>query len=267
MKTAAIREGMKTDMTNQRVLITGAADSVGRVTAETFFRSGAKVHICDVNEKKMSETLREAQGLTGTVGNIAEREDVDRIVAEAEAAMGGVDVLVNFVGIAGPHALLENISDEDWLTCLQVNTTGTFYMMRAVISGMKKRRFGAIVNISTASTRTGIPGRTAYVASKYAVEGMTRNAARELGPYNIRCNAVLPGALKNARMQFIIERVAADRGVSPDEYEREMLRYISMRTRIELQEIAECVLFLCSDKAPHITGQILEVSGGQEWEE
>jgi NAD(P)-dependent dehydrogenase (short-subunit alcohol dehydrogenase family) len=254
-------------MATTRVLISGAGDSVGRVTAATFLAAGAQVHVCDVNEQVLSRALAEVPRLTGSVGNVGDRQDVDRIVNAAVAEMGGVDVLANFVGIAGPRAPLEGITDDDWQESMQVNVAGTFYMMRAVIPGMKDRRSGAIVNISSASTRTGIPERTPYVASKCAVEGLTRNAARELGPFNIRCNAVLPGALKNARMNFVIDRVASARGISPAAYEAELLRYSSMRTRIDLQEIADMVVFLCSDRAPHVTGQLIEVSGGHEWEE
>lgn len=254
-------------MHSQHILIAGAGDSVGRVTAEAFLREGARVHICDINEGAMARTLREASGLTGTVGDVGVSRDVARIVAEAEDAMGHVDALVNFVGIGGPRAPLEEISDEDWQESMQANVTGMFYLMRAIIPGMKARRAGAIVNISSASTRSGLPCRTPYVTSKYAVEGLTRNAARELGPFNIRCNAVLPGAINNMRMQRVIERVAAARGVTPAQHEADVLRYVSMRTKVEPHEIADCVLFLCSSRANHITGQLLEVSGGHEWEE
>jgi NAD(P)-dependent dehydrogenase (short-subunit alcohol dehydrogenase family) len=254
-------------MTRQRVLITGAGDSVGCVTAKTFLAAGAEVHVCDVNEQALAKTLAEIPALTGTVGSVGDRGDVDRIVAATVAAMGGIDVLVNFVGVAGPLALLEEISDEDWQASMQVNVAGMFYTMRAVVPGMKEQRSGAIVNISSASTRSGMTGRTPYVVSKCAVEGLTRNAARELGPFNVRCNAVLPGVLRNARMDFVIERAARARGITSADYEAEFLRYSSMRTRIDMQEIGDMVVFLCSDRAPHVTGQLIEVSGGHEWEE
>ena len=126
--------------------------------------------------------------------------------------MGRVDVLVNCVGIAGPHALLEDISDEDWQTSMQVNVTGMFYTMKRAIPGMKERRYGAIVNFSTGSTITRLPSRSAYIVSKYAVEGLTMNAARELGPFNVRCNAILPGAINNDRMNMVMERGAKEAG-------------------------------------------------------
>jgi NAD(P)-dependent dehydrogenase (short-subunit alcohol dehydrogenase family) len=254
-------------MNNRHVIIAGAADSVGLVTAEAFAHAGAAVHVLDCNAEALRRALQRVPEITGTVGDVGNSADVARAVADAQARMGYVDALVNFVGIAGPRAPIEDITDEDWHASVQVNATGAFYLMRAVIPGMKQRRSGVIVNISSASTRSGLPCRTPYVTSKCALEGLTRNAARELGPYNVRCNAVLPGAINNRRLDLVIERVAAARGVSPAEQEASLLRYISMRSKVEPQEIADSVLFLCSEQARHITGQLLEVSGGHEWEE
>ena len=255
-----------TDVSELRVLITGAGDSVGRVTAEKFLTAGARVHICDVREKAVQATLEANPGMGGSVCNVGEKEDVDRLFDDALSAMGRVDVLVNCVGIAGPHALLEDISDEDWQLMMQVNLTGMFYTMKRAIPGMKDRRFGAIVNFSSCSTLSCLPSRTAYVVSKYAVEGLTKNAARELGPYNVRCNAILPGAINNDRMNMVMERGAKEQGITLEEYEKESLRYVSMRTKIEPKELADAVYFLCTDTGPHITGTLLEVTGGHEWE-
>jgi len=248
------------------VLITGAGDSVGRVTAEKFLAAGASVHICDVREDAVQATLKANPGMGGTVCNVGDRSNVDQLFDDAFAAMGRVDVLVNCVGIAGPHALLEDISDEDWQTSMQVNVTGMFYTMKRAIPGMKERRFGAIVNFSTGSTITRLPSRSAYVVSKYAVEGLTMNAARELGPFNVRCNAILPGAINNERMNMVMERGAKEAGVTLEEYEKESLRYISMRTKIEPSELADAVYYLATDTAPHVTGVLLQVAGGVEWE-
>ncbi len=256
-----------TDVNELCVLITGAGDSVGRVTAEKFLAAGAKVHICDVRDEAVQATLEANPGMGGTTCNVGDKGDVDRLFDDALGAMGRVDVLVNCVGIAGPHALLENISDEDWQTSMQVNLTGMFYTMKRAIPGMKERRFGAIVNFSSCSTRSCLPSRTAYVVSKYAVEGLTKNAARELGPYNVRCNAILPGAINNDRMNIVMERGAKEQGVTLEEYEKEALRYVSMHTKIEPEELADAVYFLCTDTGPHITGVLLDVAGGHEWEQ
>ena len=197
------------------VLITGAGDSVGRVTAEKFLAAGAKVHICDVREEAVQATLAANPGMTGTACSVGVEEEVDNLFAQALAAMGKVDVLINCVGIAGPHAPLEEITSEDWQTTFQVNVTGMFYTMRHAIPGMKQRRSGSIINFSSASTISCLPNRAAYVVSKYAVEGLTKNSARELGPYNVRCNAILPGAIDNARLAMVLERVARQKGISP----------------------------------------------------
>ncbi len=205
--------------------------------------------------------------ISGSVCNVGSSTDVRQLFEDAINRMGQVDVLVNCVGIAGARGPLEEISDDDWRTCMEVNVNGAFYTMKHAIPGMKRRQKGSIVNFSTASTRTRLPNRAPYIVSKYAVEALTKNTARELGPYNIRCNAILPGPINNARLNGVFQQVAYDRGMSIDQFEKEALRFVSMRSKVEPVELADVVLFLCSDKAPHITGQLVEVSGGLEWEE
>ena len=136
------------DVSELCILITGAGDSVGRVTAEKFLTAGAQVHICDVRKEAVQITLAANPGMGGTVCNVGDKADVDRLFGEALAGMGRVDVLVNCVGIAGPHAPLEDISDEDWQTTLQVNLTGMFYTCKACLPSMMERKYGRIVNIS-----------------------------------------------------------------------------------------------------------------------
>ena len=133
------------DVSELCVLITGAGDSVGRVTAEKFLAAGARVHICDVRDDAVQATLAANPGMGGSVCNVGDKEEVDRLFVDAFAAMGRVDVLVNCVGIAGPRALLEDISDEDWQTSMQVNLTGMFYTMKNAIPGMKERAPGHVV--------------------------------------------------------------------------------------------------------------------------
>lgn len=251
----------------QCVVITGGGDSVGRVTAEKFLAQGDKVHICDVNREALERTLAANPGMTGTAGSVGSPDNVKRIFADAFTAMGKVDVLINGVGIAGPRGPIEDIDIGEWQDAINVNLNGMFYCMKEVIPGMKARRHGVIINYSSASTKTGLPHRAPYVASKKAVEGLTHNVARELGPHNIRCNAILPGAINNARLKFILERTATAQSKTVAEVEADLLRYISMRTKIEPEELADTVLFLASPKARHITGQLIEVSGLSEWEE
>ena len=132
---------------------------------------------------------------------------------------------------------------------------------------MTAQRSGVVLNISTASVRTGLPRRLPYVASKQGVMGLTKNAARELGPHNIRCNAILPGLIRNERGQAIVRERAASRGITLEEAEAGYLEYVSMRTWIDMAEVADLALFLASDRARHISGQFIAVDGNMEWEE
>jgi NAD(P)-dependent dehydrogenase (short-subunit alcohol dehydrogenase family) len=131
---------------------------------------------------------------------------------------------------------------------------------------MKAQKSGAIINISTVSVRTGMTNRLPYITSKQGVMGLTHNVARELGPWNIRCNAILPGLIDNTRGRAILARKAEADGRTLEETEEEYLRYISMRCWIKPKEVGDLVVFLSSEKAKHISGQFIAVDGHMEWE-
>lgn len=251
----------------ENVLVTGGGDSVGRVIAEAFLARGDKVHICDVNREALDRTLLDNPAMRGTFADVSDPAAVAAVFLEARQWMGEVSVLVNNVGIGGPRGNIEDIDVEQWQKTLDINVSGMLYCMQQAIPSMKARRHGAIVNFSTGSTRTRLPMRTAYVVSKFAVEGLTLNAARELGPFNVRCNAILPGAINNARMRKIIDDRAVELARPVDEVTREVLKYISMKTMVEPSEIADMVLFLASGAARKVTGELVSVSGNVEWEE
>lgn len=224
------------------------------------------MHICDVLPTGVQATLADNLGMRGTIADVGEDDDVERLFHEAQDWLGHVDVLVNCVGIAGPRAPVESIPLDEWSHVLNVNVTGFFRCTRLAVPGMKERRHGSIVNFSSCSSHLSPPLRAAYVASKAAVEGFTRCLARELGPYDVRCNAILPGAIHNQRLQTIVERNAAARGVKAAEYRDELLRYVSLRRAIDMDEFADLVLFLCSSQARGITGQLIRLDGNVEWE-
>ncbi|HEC01833.1 MAG TPA: SDR family oxidoreductase [Sphingomonadales bacterium] len=252
---------------SKRVIITGAGSGIGRAIAECFHDEGAQVVICDVSEKAMFDVTRAHDGINGIVADVGEYDQVKYFIDSAVSLMGGVDVLVNNAGIGGPRALVEDIQEDDWAHTLQVNLTGMYYCIKEVVPEMKAQRHGSIINISTGSTRTGLPHRMPYVVSKAAVNELTHTLAREVGPFNIRCNAILPGAVQGARGDRIIAGVAADKGISQQEAKEECLRYISMRTDISPTEIGEMACFLASNRARHVTGQLIGVCGNVEWEE
>jgi NAD(P)-dependent dehydrogenase (short-subunit alcohol dehydrogenase family) len=251
----------------QNVVVTAAGRSVGRVMAEKFLARGDKVYICDIDPRLVSQVLAANPELRGAVCDVADEAQVTAFFAEARTRMGPIDILVNTVGISGPRGPIEQISLADWRATMAANLDSMFLTIREVVPDMRRNRHGAIINFSTGSTKTVMPFRSPYVASKAGVEGLTRSLARELGPDNIRVNAILPGMIDNERMRDVIARIARQEGRSFNEVEQSALKYISMRTKIQPFEIAEMVLFLCSDPARHVSGQLIAVDGNVEWEE
>ena len=225
------------------------------------------MHVCDVSAAHLQAATTANPSLRGTVADVSDPASVSGFVDEAEAWMGPVDVLVNNAGIGGPRAPLEEMSDEDWDQVMRVNLYGMFYTMRRVIPGMKARGSGTIVNVSTGSVRTNPVDRSVYNVSKAAVEGLTRTMAKELGPSNIRVNAIQPGMVNNARMRGIVRRIADQEGRSYEDVEKSFLEFISMRSKVEPTEIADMAVFLASDGAKHVTGQVIAVDGHIEWEQ
>jgi NAD(P)-dependent dehydrogenase (short-subunit alcohol dehydrogenase family) len=185
----------------------------------------------------------------------------------AESCFGGADVLVNNVGIAGRTAPVESISTAEWNATLAANLTSHFLCVRRAVPGMKARGDGLIVNISSGSAKVGLPLRLPYVVSKGAVISMTLNLARELGPHGIRVNAILPGAIRGARIERVSRDKAQALGVSPEDYKQSLLRSVSPRTMVDPEDIAAMILFLASAAGRRISGQAIGIDGNIEYEE
>jgi len=251
----------------ERVIVTGAGDSVGREIAERFLGKGARVHICDVRADAVAATLAANPALTGSVVDVGLRGDVDRLFADAAEALGGLTILVNVVGMAGERAAIEDLDEDLWDKTIAVNLSGMFYTIKRAVPLLKANGGGSIVNFSTCSTRTGMPYRAPYIASKAGVEGLTKNCARELGPFGIRCNAILPGIIDNDRFRFVVQRRVEATGKSFEELEQDYLKYVSLRCKVQLSEFADMVEYLTSDAGKKITGELIALSGNMEWEE
>ena len=251
----------------QAVMVTGAGRSIGKAVAERFCADGARVHICCLTEESLEAALGANPGMSGSIADVGSAEAVGRWFEEGLSALGTIDVLVNNAGISGPRAPVEEIEDDEWYRVIDVNLHGMFHCIKRAVPVMKARGAGAIINISTASTRVGMPLRTSYVTSKCAVDGMTRNLARELGPFGIRCNAILPGIIDNPRGRRLITHLATERGQTVEEAHERYVSFISTRSLIDCEEVAEAAFFLAQDAARNITGQLIGVCGNLEWEE
>lgn len=260
----ASHRGIKKNMT---VVVTAGASGIGLATAQKFLAAGKQVFICDLSREALDKALSENPGLQGEVADVGSPRQIEHFFASAMNIMGGIDVLVNNAGIGGPRAAIEDIDYPDWDDCIRINLNGMFYCIKQVVPVMKEQKRGCIINICTSSARTGLPYRLPYVASKAGVLGLNHNVARELGEHNIRCNAILPGLMDNARGRRLVSDFSKRHRLSNDDAEQEFLRYISLRTWIKPSEIGDMAIFLASDAACHITAQEIAVDGNCEWEQ
>ncbi len=247
----------------RRAIVTAGAGGIGRTIAETYVAAGARVHICDVDDAALDEA-RQIAGVTGTLCDVSDVEQVGRLFDDVEAQLGGLDVLVNNAGIAGPTARVEDIDVEDWRRCIDVDLNGVFYCTRLGVPLLKAAGGGTIINMSSVAGRLGYPLRTPYAAAKWAIVGFTRSLSMELGPFGISVNAIQPGVVEGRRIEAVIEARARALGTDVDEQRRGLLEKVSMRSTVSAQEIANIALYLASDLGVHITGQSLSVCAGVE---
>jgi NAD(P)-dependent dehydrogenase (short-subunit alcohol dehydrogenase family) len=246
-------------VTGLRVVVTAGAAGIGRAIARTFAEHGAKVHICDVDERALREF---DPTITQTRADVSKVQDVDRLFEDAKRVLGGLDVLVNNAGIAGPTAKVEDIRPEDWDRCIAVDLNGMFYCTRRAMPLIKAAGGGSIINLSSIAGRFGFPMRTPYAAAKWAVVGFTQSLAAEAGPDRVRVNCIQPGIVEGERVERIVAAKAEQLGVSPEEILARMVEGVSLKTTVSAQDVANTALFLASDAGRHISGQAISVCGG-----
>lgn len=255
---------MEISCNSARVIVTAGGGGIGRVIAETLATAGARLHVCDVDADAL-QTLQQAQPYIGvTVADVADAAQVDQLFEEAAAQLGGLDILINNAGIAGPTGPIERLTLADWERTLAINITGQFLCTRRAVPHLKTAGGGLIVNLASAAGVFGFPNRTPYAASKWAVVGFTQSLAMELGPHNIRVNAICPGLVEGERIDRVIAAKAAAEGKPLDETRAQITRQNSMRTFVTAQDVANMILFLASPAGSKISGQALQIDGNTE---
>src|SRR5437868_339876 len=200
--------------TGLRVLVTAGAAGIGRAIAQTFVDNGARVYVCDVDDSALADLPPK---ITRTRADVANLMDVDKLFDDVQRALGGLDVLVNNAGIAGPTAKVEDIRPEDWERCIAIDLTGMFHCTRLAMPMLKangREKGGSIVNLSSVAGRLGYALRTPYAAAKWGVVGFTKSLAMEAGPDGIRVNCLQPGFVEGERIQRVIEAKAKSFGIS-----------------------------------------------------
>ncbi|MBK8160949.1 MAG: SDR family oxidoreductase [Rhodospirillaceae bacterium] len=254
------------DVRDFRVLVTAGGGGIGRVVAEMFAAAGARVHITDVSEEALHDTLSGGIAMTGTAGDAATSENADRVLDEVSARLGGLDVLVNNVGIAGPTGEIETYADRDIDRIIDVNLKSHFYLLNRCVPLLKKSaRNPSILVMSSVAGRLGYGYRTPYAATKWGLVGLVKSLAVELGPDGIRANAILPGVVNGARMDGVIADRARALGVSFEEMRDSYLKKISLRRMVDAEDVAHLALFLASNLARNITAQAISVDGNVEY--
>ena len=245
------------------VLITAGASGIGLAIAKAFSADGAQVPLCDISETAVAEINYNLPNVTTTVADVSQQEQVDRLFDDLNRHHGRLDILVNNVGIAGPTAALEDIDPKDWQRTLDIDLNSLFYVSRQAVPLLKDSR-GSMINMASNAALFGFPLRSPYVAAKWAMIGLTKTWAMELGPFGVRVNALCPGSVNGPRIDAVIAKDAQQRGLSEAAIRDVYLRQNSMRVFVEADDIAKTVLFLCSGAGRHISGQAIPLDGHTE---
>jgi NAD(P)-dependent dehydrogenase (short-subunit alcohol dehydrogenase family) len=246
------------------VLVTAGASGIGRCIAESFLQRGCRVHICDIQQTAVDDFLQHNPGATASIADISKPADVEQLFAELVEHYGQLDILVNNAGIAGPTAGVEDIAIDDWNQTINVDLNGPFYVTRLAVPLLKAAGGGSIINIASNAALFGFPLRSAYAAAKWALIGLTKTWAMELGPDKIRVNALCPGSVNGERIENVIHKDAQERGVSPENIREVYQRQSSMRLFVDAQDIANMAVYLSSKMGATLSGQSIAIDGHTE---
>ena len=255
---------MEISVSGLKVLITASATGIGFAVAKAFLESGAEVHICDINSEKLETCTSSLPGASITCADVSDPAEVDKLFEEVVSQLNGLDVLINNAGIAGPTAPIEDVSPQDWDRTMAVNINGQFYCARRAVPLLKDAGGGSIINMSSSAGLLGYPMRSPYAASKWAVIGLTKTMAMELGEFGIRVNAVCPNAVEGPRMDAVIAAEAKVKGISESDVYKGLVQGTSMRTFVTTDDVSNMILFLCSNAGSKISGQAISVDGFTE---
>lgn len=245
-----------------RVMISAGASGIGRAIADAFINAGAQVQVCDISASALADA--EASLPNGSIfqADVSNPAQVQAWFEYAWQALGGLDVLINNAGIAGPTAAVTDISDEDWDQCMAVNLRSHFLCTKRAVPIMKASKRASIINMSSVAGRLPYALRTPYSASKWGIIGFTQSLALELGEDDITVNAILPGIVDSERVRRVVSAKAMARNLSAEAMQAEVLEHVALHRMIPMENIASMALFLASPVGRSISGQCMNVCAG-----
>ena len=252
---------------NKKIVISAAASGIGLATAKICLSRGAFVYICDIDIKSLNKLnkhpLKNKRLFTYICDTSKENEVID-FFKKIKKKTKKIDGLINNVGVAGPTGTLDKLNSKDWEKTIQVDINSHFYFTKLSIPMIKKSKNGSIINISSTAGILGFPLRTPYAASKWAIVGITKSLAMELGKFNIRVNAVCPGTIKGGRMKRVIKEKAKFMKKKPKNIEKDFISMSSMKKWILEEDIGKMCAFLMSEDSSKVSGQVIAVDGHTE---
>lgn len=248
----------------RRVVVTAGASGIGFAIARFLHAQGAQLAICDVDAAALKTASASLGNCLALPADVSDDAAVDTFFDAVQDQLGGLDALVNNAGIAGPTGKVEDLTPQDWRRCIDICLTGQFLCARRAVPMIKAAGGGTLINMGSAASKHGYAFRTPYAAAKFGVIGLTQSLAKELGPDNIRVNAILPGIVEGPRMEGVIQARAEATGVSYAQMETEYLRNISLRRMVTPDDVASTVAVLISDLGANLSGQSLAVDGNVE---
>ena len=252
---------------NKKIIISAGASGIGLATAKVCLARGAYVYLCDINKNfinKLKKHPLHNKRLFSYYCDASNEQQVKDFFKNIQNKTKKIDALINNVGVAGPTSTLEKIKSKDWENTLHIDINSHFYFTKQAIPLIKKSKNGSIINISSTAGILGFPLRSPYAASKWAVIGVTKTLAMELGKFNIRVNAVCPGSIKGKRMIKVIKEKAKFTKISKKKIERDFISMSSMKKWILEEDIGKMCAFLISDDSSKVSGQIISVDGNTE---
>jgi NAD(P)-dependent dehydrogenase (short-subunit alcohol dehydrogenase family) len=248
----------------QRVLITAGAAGIGREFARAFAATGARVFVCDIDANALDAIAKEIPGVIAQACDMARRAEIERMVPDAVARLGGLDVLINNAGTSGMTLPVAEYPPDDWDRVIAVNLTAMFDVTRLAIPHLKLSEAGVIINMSSVAGRFGFQNRSPYVATKWGVIGFTKTLAMELGKHGIRANAIAPGAVESDRLERVFASHAQISGRSVAQVRDDAMAAQSIKAMVDPKDIAALAVFLASDAAKSISGQVLPIDNDRQ---